>query len=80
MTLVGPGWARSRAPSALVTPTAGIVTSLLSPRVAPMCSSSTLSATTIATPPNLATIATFSEKGQLPRSTSTTAPRTGSPS
>ena len=63
MIRVLPGWARSRAPSALVTPTAGIVTSVPSPRVAPMCSSSTLLATTIATPPNWATIAYLVREG-----------------
>ena len=64
----------------LVTLTAGILTSVSAPRVPPICCSSTLSATIIATAPRCAAASSFWAKGQLPRSTSTTAPRTGSPS
>ena len=78
-TVAGPGAARNRAPSALLTLITGIVTSVPDPRVPPIFSSSTLLATTIATAPSLAATACFSAKGQLPRSTSTTAPLTGKP-
>ena len=78
--VAGPGAARRRAPSALLTLITGIVTSVFSPRVPPIFSSSTLLATIIATAPSFVAMACFSEKGQLPRSTSTTDPLTGKPS
>src|ERR1700691_5364344 len=42
-TVAGPGVVRSSAPSDLVTLTTGILTSVVSPRVPPICSSTTLS-------------------------------------
>ena len=80
LRVVGPGLERSSAPSLLVTPTTGILTSVVSPRVEPDSSPSTLFATMSATAPFAAAMACFSEKGQAPRSTSTTAPLTGRPS
>src|SRR6201999_836268 len=75
-TVAGPTLARSSAPSGLVTPTTGILTSVDSPRVPPICSSTTLSATTTATAPCCAAAPAFWANGQVPRSTSTTAPLT----
>ena len=76
-TVAGPTVVRSSAPSALVTLTTGILTSVVSPRVPPIFSSTTLSATTIATAPRCAAAVSFWVNGQVPRSTSTTAPLTG---
>ncbi len=76
------GLARSRAPSALLTLTTGILTSVVLPRVPPNSSTgrSTLSATISATAPRLAAIVCLSPNWQEPRSTRTTAPDTGRPS
>ena len=79
-TVAGPGSARSRAPCALLTLITGMPAAASSPRVPPIFSSSTLLATTSATAPSLATTSCFCAKGQMPRSTSTTAPATGRPS
>src|ERR1700744_3411426 len=76
-TVAGPPLACSSAPSGLVTPTTGILTSVDSPRVPPICSSTALSATTTATAPCCAAAPAFWANGQVPRSTSTTAPLTG---
>src|ERR1700753_3328378 len=79
LMVVGPVCPRSCAPSDLVTLTTGILTSVVAPRAPPMCCSSTLSMTTIPTAPRWAAASSFWENGQVPRSTSTTAPWTGNP-
>src|SRR6202008_1027945 len=76
-TVAGPEVRRSATPSGLVTLTTGILTSVSSPKVPPMCSSTTLSAMIIATAPRCTAAASFWANGQVPRSTSTTAPLTG---
>src|ERR1700739_2143370 len=80
LMVVGPGCTRSCAPMDLVTLTTGIFTSVSDPRVPPICCSSALSATIIATAPRWAAASSFWANGQVPRSTSTTAPCTGGPS
>ncbi len=78
--VASPWCSRSFAPCALVMETTGSFTSASTPRVPPIFSSSTLSATISALAPLAAAAASFSENGHSPRSTSTTAPSTGSPS
>src|ERR1700733_15818276 len=64
-TVAGPTVVRSSTPSDLVTLTTGILTSLVSPRAPPICSSTTLSATTIATAPRCAAAPSFCANGQV---------------
>ncbi|CKO20925.1 Uncharacterised protein [Mycobacterium tuberculosis] len=78
LTVVGPDCPRSWNPTDLVTLTTGILTSVLAPRVPPIACSSMLSAMISATAPRCAAASSFWAKGQTPRSTSTTAPDTGS--
>ena len=76
-SVAGPCIVRSSAPSDLVTLTTGILTSVVSPKVPPIFSSMALSAKTIATAPCSTAAFSFWANGQVPRSTSTTAPLTG---
>ena len=79
-SVVVAGLARSSAPADLLTLTIGTVWELSSISEPGMNSSSTLFATTTATAPSLAAMASFSANRHFPRSTNTTAPLTLNPS
>ncbi|SKT85682.1 Uncharacterised protein [Mycobacteroides abscessus subsp. abscessus] len=74
------GWALRSAPTDFVTLTTGILGLESSPRVPLVLFSSTLSAMITAAAPRSAATLSLSANGHDPRSTSTTAPLTSSPS
>ena len=80
LMVASPGAPRSRSPDSLVMLMTGIFGLVFSPSVPPISSPSSLLATINATAPRSAATACFAENWQAPRSTSTTAPWTGSPS